>query len=106
MTIETRDTKSVGDPSSIFAKLTTNDLADNATLLDWFNAATRRKNPVVIDSEHDRLNVFAAAERALEIGANPAALFAHIVGEHQWHLISQAQEDRARKRLHVLRRAA
>ena len=60
--------------SSIFRNLVTNDLRDDATLLDWFNAATKRKNPVVSDNERDRLNVFCAAERALEVGSNPAAL--------------------------------
>ncbi|MFM9961853.1 MAG: hypothetical protein ACKV2Q_11580 [Planctomycetaceae bacterium] len=105
MTVRTNDTKPVGNPSSAFAKLTTKDLADNATLLDWFNAAVRRKNPVVRDTETDRLNVFAAAERALEVGTNPVALFAHIVGEHKWQLISCEQEDRARRRLHSLRKA-
>ena len=94
----------IDNPPSIFTKLTTEDLGDDATLLDWFNAATRRRAPVVISSESDRLNVFAAAERALEVGANPVALFAHIVAGHQWHLISLAQEDRARKRLHALHR--
>lgn len=88
---------------SIFAKLTTADLRDDATLLDWFHAAIKRKNPVVSDA--DRLNVFAAAERALEVGGNPPALFAHIVSEHQWQFISCEQEDRARKRLVALRRA-
>ena len=105
MTVRPNDTKSVCNPSSVFADLTTNDLANDATVLDWFNAATRRKNPVVRDTESDRLNVFAAAERALEVGTNPVALFAHIVGEHEWQLISNEQEDRARRRLLSLRKA-
>lgn len=88
---------------SIFAKLTTADLRDTATLLDWFHAASKRKNPVVSDA--DRLNVFAAAERSLEKGDNPVAVFAHIVSERRWDFISCEQEDRARRRLVERRRA-
>ena len=103
MTVRPNVTKSVCNPSSIFAKLERDDLRDDETLANWFKAATTRKRPVVTDCYKDWLNVFAAAERALELGTNPVALFAHIVGEHQWQLISNEQEDRARHRLRRLR---
>lgn len=83
--------------------LTTADLRSDAKLLAWFKAATSQQNPVVRDSYTDRLNVFAAAERALELGDDPPALFAYIVGRKQWELISCAQEDRAQHRLRRLR---
>lgn len=47
----------------------------------------------------DALNIFGAAERALEVGKSPAALFARIVRGKSWHLISGEQMDRARKKL-------
>ena len=90
-------------PGKRIASLTTEDLRDDAKLLDWFNEATKRRNRVLRDNETDRLNVFAAAERALEVGDNPPALFAHIVGEQQWQLISCEQEDRGWQRLKRLR---
>ena len=90
-------------PSRRSLSLTTEDLRDDAKLLDWYNAATNGKNPIVKKSEANRLNVFAAAERALEFGDNPPALFISIVKQHAWHLITQPQEDRAWQRLRRLR---
>ena len=84
-------------------RLTIEDLCDDAKLLDWYNAATNGKHPIVKKSEANRLNVFAAAERALEFGDNPPALFISIVKQHAWHLITQPQEDRAWQRLRRLR---
>lgn len=84
--------------SSIFAALSTDDLRDTAVLLDWQAEAARRKQPVIGASEADRLHVLAAAERALEVGKKPVALFATLVGRAQWDKLSAAQEDRARKR--------
>lgn len=84
-------------------KLTTEDLRHDAKSLDLFHAMTRLKNPVLKDCEADKLNVFCAAERALEHGDDPPALFVHIVREKQWQLITNEQEDRARYRLRRLR---
>lgn len=94
---------------SVFNVVTEDLLKDDNKLFDWFqNKATRGKRPVVRDSEHDKLNVFAAAERALECGDDPVKLFVHIVGKGAkggWKLISNEQEERARTRLRELRRA-
>ena len=90
-------------PGKRIARLTTEDLRDDAKLVEWINEATKRRNSLVKDCFDDRLNVFAAAERALEVGGNPPALFVHIVGRKQWELISCAQEDRALQRLRRLR---
>ena len=90
-------------PSRRSLSLTTEDLRDDAKLLDWYNAATNGKHPIVKKSEANRLNVFAAAERALEYGENPPALFIVIVREKQFDFITQAQEDRAHQRLRRLR---
>ena len=95
--------KTTGKQPSIFESLTTDILRDDAKLVELFNEATKRRTPVVRDNETDRLNFFAAAERALEVGDNPPALFAHIVGEQQWQLISCEQEDRGWQRLKRLR---
>ena len=84
-------------------KLTTEDLRHDAKLLDLFHAMTRLKNPVLKNCEADLLNVFCAAERALEHGDDPPALFVHIVRDRQWQLITNEQEDRARQRLRRLR---
>lgn len=90
---------------SVFDGLTADVLKDNAKLFAWIkNDASSGKRKVVNQTEHDALNVFAAAERALEDGHTPIALFIHIVGKKDWKLISNEQEDRARKRLNELRR--
>ena len=90
-------------PSRRSLSLTTEDLRDDAKLLNWYHAATNGKNPIVKKSETNRLNVFAAAERALEFGDDPPALFNFIVREKQFDFITQAQEDRAHQRLRRLR---
>lgn len=83
--------------------LTTADLKDDAKLFAWFKAMSGQRHSVVRDTYTDRMNVFAAAERALEVGDDPPALFAYIVSRKQWELISCAQEDRGHQRLRRLR---
>ena len=101
--------KSRKSTESVFKDLTVADLKDNRKLFDWLkNQATQGKRPLVKFTEATALNVFAAAERALECGENPVALFSHIVGKGakgDWTLISSEQEERARKRLNELKRA-
>lgn len=57
------------------------------------------------DCEADRLFVFCAAERALEHGANPPALFAGIIKNKRKDYVTQTQEDRALKRLRRVRQS-
>lgn len=48
----------------------------------------------------DELRFFAAAERAISLGtANPGGFFATLVRRGLWHVISQRDEDAARRRL-------
>lgn len=84
----------------------TEELGDTPRLLDWFKRACRRKKPPVCDCDADRLRWVGAAERALEIGDNPAALFTSITNKRQWDLITIDQEDRARGRLKLFDQAA
>lgn len=49
--------------------------------------------------EADKLRVIAAAERALEVADNPGGMFLSIIKGANWKLISNEQEDRARRRL-------
>lgn len=95
----------VHEGKSIFRKITTEDLRDDAVLLLWFEAALKRDKPVVKDSESDLLNVFAAAEHALGRGKKPPALFATVVGKRNWKVISAAEEARASDRIKRLRAA-
>lgn len=89
--------------NTALTKFTVDDLRDNAKLLAWFRAMTQIKNAWLKDCDADLLNVFAAAERAIEIGTNPGGLFVRIVRGKLWNKITQQQEDRARQRLRKLR---
>lgn len=93
-----RNQRAGGRPSA-FEGLTAGDLRDTPRLLAWYDQARRRSRPVVGSSDHERLMVLAAAERALEVGEKPVGLFATIVSGQNWHLISQDQERRAHARL-------
>ncbi len=84
-------------------KLTSEDLRNDARLLAWFRSETEKRHPAIKDCEANLLNVFAAAERALEHGESPPALFVHVVNGRQWHLITDHQDERARQRLRRLR---
>lgn len=89
-------------PPSVFDGLTPADLREPVSLMNWFEMATTRKTPVIKKSEANLLHVFGAAERALQHGSNPVGLFASLVSKAQWEKITQAQEDRARKKLKEL----
>lgn len=60
-------------PVSAFADLGDRDLRDTARMIAWWQRESRSSNPVVGRAELDRLNVLAAAERALEVAARPAS---------------------------------
>jgi hypothetical protein len=85
--------------SGIFKDLDLGVLRDGRKLMSWFIRALGTPSPPFADTPLDRLRVFGAAQRAVEIGKNPAALFAAIVGKRQWEKISNAQEDRGRAEL-------
>ncbi len=74
------------------------DLSDTARLLALFADCVRRG--LVADTERDRLNVFAIAERARTLGAkNPCALFAWLLRGRHWEFITEGYDDAAHRRL-------
>lgn len=85
--------------AGVFECVTEELLRDNAKLNAWFDDACRRRKPVIGSSDANRLRVFGAAERALEHGDSPPALFADIVSGGHFERITSAQEERARLRL-------
>lgn len=86
----------------VFSKLTAADLRDPKRLKAWYDVATSQRKPVVVASEVNMLNVFASAERAIEQGEDPPALFGYLVGRAKWEFITGPQEDRARAKIKAL----
>lgn len=95
--------QNTGTGTGAFSKLEEADLRDDGRLMAWVRRAASRKNPLIGETDRDLLFVFSAAERALEVGENPPKLFASIVSKDRRDVISQAQEERGRSRLHRLR---
>lgn len=80
------------------ANVVASDLSNDARLLELYRQAL--KNDRVKPSEHSRLQFFAAAEHAKNLGQrNPCGLFSAIVRRGLWQVISQHDEERARQRL-------
>lgn len=50
-------------------------------------------------AEVEQLRILGAAERAMDVGKHPPAVFVKIVKAKDWHLISEEQDERARRRL-------
>jgi hypothetical protein len=73
------------------------DLQDPQRLLALHSQA--RRLGLVNGSAMERLQFFAAAERANRIGRDPCGLFAAIVRRRLYGFISQGEEDAAHKRL-------
>jgi hypothetical protein len=73
------------------------DLRDTGRLLDLHRQAAARG--LVGASEDGRLKIVAAAERALAIARNPAALFAWLVLNGCWRYLTGADEDRGHARI-------
>ena len=88
--------------SGVFKKLSEPDLRDTSKLREWRDEQLTSKRPVVSSSERDFLFVVAAAERALEKGTEPLALFKSLIGKGRRDLISGEQEDRAAKRIKAM----
>lgn len=88
--------------SGIFKNVDLGVLRDGRKLLAWYMTAVGSRSPPFEDTPLNRLNVFAAAQRALEVGKNPPALFTTIVGKRDWKLLSNEQEKRAEAVLKTL----
>lgn len=84
---------------SSFAELTIETLKDTTLLLNWFRRIAKKDKPVINYTEANMLNVVGAAERAIERGNNPMALFANIIANQHWHYINNVQEGRAMVRI-------
>lgn len=82
-------------------RVTAEDLKDPKRL-----AALREQaigEGLISGSEHDRLQFFAAAERARSVGSkNPPGLFVRIVRSGLWRFLSQDDEDAARRKIRTL----
>jgi hypothetical protein len=87
------------------SELSETDLSNASAMLAWVDAQQEKRKPIVGGSDDDRLNVLAAAERAVEEGEDPIGLFGFIVGQRKWGFITHPQEERARKKLADLRRS-
>lgn len=77
--------------------VTDQHLTDTAKLLDLYGQAVELG--LAHGGEAGRLRFVAAAERALQVGDRPAALFAGIVNQGRWVNVSCHDEDRAAARL-------
>jgi hypothetical protein len=74
------------------------DLSSDARLLELYRQAIKLKR--VLPGEHARLQFFAAAEHAKNLGQrNPCGLFSAVICRGLWQVISQQDEEGARQRL-------
>ena len=105
-----REPGNPGQAASVFAGLKVSDLLDDEKLKRWYDFATSRPNPIVAASEVSLLRVFGAAVHAAlakTVGGRPVrsrvGLFGAIVSKGEtaggWSVITQSEEDAARKRL-------
>jgi hypothetical protein len=77
------------------------DLKDPARLAELHAQAVAEK--LITGSENDRLQFFAAAERAKTVGSkNPPGLFIRIVRSGLWRFLSQDDEEAARRKIRAL----
>jgi hypothetical protein len=84
-------------PAPKLADVRLEDLKNTDWLLELYGQAVARG--LVGTNEADRLRFIAAAEHALAIATNPAALFVWLVLNGAWRFITQAAEDRANARI-------
>jgi len=73
------------------------DLRDIDRLLELFGQAVDRG--LVTSSEADRLKFVAAAIHAQAVGSEPCRLFAWLINQRRFEVITQADEDEAHARL-------
>lgn len=92
---------------SAFAELTEADLKDTPSVVAWIERQQTKKRPIVGASESDRINVVAAAVKAMQIpdACNRVAVFAGIVTKRLWQNLSCEHEDEARRRLAAFERS-
>jgi len=88
-----------GSGSGVFFGLSEEVLRDDERLMNWARCAASASRPVISSDYRDLLFVFSAAERALEVGKQPARLFGSIIGKGRRNVISESQEQSARTRL-------
>jgi uncharacterized protein YdaU (DUF1376 family) len=86
-----------GRKPSPLAGLVVDDLRDTGRLRERIVALVSAGT--VPNTENDRLMCVAAAERALEIGENPVALWINLVRTKRWSVISAEEVDRAKNRI-------
>lgn len=73
------------------------DLADPNRTAALFRQAVAKK--LILDTSSNRLQFFAAAERAKRLGNNPGGFFAAILKKGLWKNIANCDEERARRGL-------
>lgn len=89
------------DSMPTLGHITLEDLRDPERLDKLYREATEAG--ILPHSQFNRLQWFAAAERALVVGKqNPCGLFAAIYRQKLWHHITHEQEDIARVKLKML----
>ncbi len=82
--------------------VTVEDLKDPWRLAALFKQA--RLRGWVQRTQHDILNVFAAAQHALRVGvSNPCGLFVYIVHQGYWKVLSLVDEDEGRRAVALMR---
>ena len=97
-----RQGKSAEEKPPTLLAMTTADLSRPSRLAALFRQAVSAK--LVTDSEHARLQFFAAAVHARVVGSrNPAGLFATLVRKGLWHFATNTDEDVARRQIGLLR---
>lgn len=93
--VEGRKARREGKPR--LGRVVPADLADPCRTAQLFNEAAAVG--LVKDTTAERLQVFAAAERAKRLGANPGGFFVAILRKGLWRNIATCDEERARREL-------
>ena len=84
-----------------FREFDETDMRETGRLIDLWKYLSGNPKSAITGAQSDLLDVVAAAERALEVGRAPLALFRWLLSHWQQAktLISNAQEQRAQERL-------
>lgn len=84
-------------PRSPLAGVLIDELRDTGRLRERILALVAAG--IIPNTENDRLNCVAAAERALELATNPVAMWINLVRTKRWGVLSGEQVDRAKARI-------